>query len=226
MAFKSKRVRANYRKKRMAKRRSPKAYMRPRATRDQATTMNKTVFYEDALTSGLLTASNGVLNFRLSQISDHITLTNVYDQYRINWVKVQIIPKTNVAGIAENKGVNTIPVTVPIPLPLVGLVGSAVDYDTNTAPASMAALCEYNNFKYTRGLDVHTRVLKPRPQTIWQSGGTTVQSPVFTRENPWIDCVKPDVDHLGLRFIIEDSDTALVTYDIMVKYNLSFKNVH
>lgn len=180
------------------------------------TTINKTIFREDFITTGLLSSTGGVINVKASLINDISTLQNVYDQYRINYVTVSFIPKLNVAGITAG------PTT-----PLVGLFGSCIDYDTSTAPTTMAQIADYNNFQFTRGLDIHKRVFKPRPQTQFLVGATAVASPFMTtKNNPWIDCTQPDVDHLGLRWIVEDADTAGIVYDLMIKVNISFKNIH
>lgn len=182
----------------------------------QETTFNKTVFREDFVSSGLLSDVFGVINFKASLISDFGTLAQVYDQYRINYITVTFIPKTNVAGVTNTGGA----------VPLVGLFGSAIDFDTSTARTAMSQLAEYNNFKFTRGLQTHSRTFRPRPQTIFQAGALTTPNAYFGSTNPWIDCNQADVDHYGLQFGIADSNVELVTYDLMIKVNISLKNVH
>jgi len=181
------------------------------------TTLNKTVFREDFITTGLISNTTGVMNVKASLINDISSLVAVYDQYRINYVTVTFIPKYNMMGVTNAGGGR----------PMSALFGSCIDYDTGTAPTSMAQIADYNNFKFTRGLSIHKRTFKPRPQTTYLVGATNVSSPFMTTtNNPWIDCNQPDVDHYGMRWVVEDTDVESVVYDCMIKINISFKNIH
>lgn len=185
---------------------------------DAMTTINKSRLYENNVTTSPISTTTGVLVITASMITDFATLAGVYDQYKINYVTATWVPKYNMAG-----AVTMAPTATPVQ-PWMSEFGSAIDYDTGTAPAGMGTLAEYNNFKWTRGMDVHKRVLKPRAQTAIQSGNSFISNPLFNQ--PWIDCTSPDVQHLGIRYAVGPCPGADMKYDLLLKFNISFKNTH
>lgn len=190
-------------------------------------TVNKSYFIEDALTSQLTGAVYLGLDFKLSDISDYTFYQNVYEQYRINSVKVTLVPKVNAIGATPTVG--AIPSLLSYS-PQCGLLGTAIDFDQGTINSpftTMSQMVQADTFKFTRGTDLHTRTFKPGCMTALSNTAngtlTTGGAPVYGQ---WIHMGAPSVPHYGLRIMVEDSDVIALSYDIIIKYNISFKCTH
>ena len=111
----------------------PVRYLRPKPT--QMITIKKTRLFEDLFTTQLLSSVTGCITFEPSYIGDWSTLTAVYDQYRIESVKFTLVPKINAIGatVPGNNGA----------MAFSGLVASAIDYDTDSAPADISTVLNY-----------------------------------------------------------------------------------
>lgn len=173
-------------------------------------TYKRSVFTEDFITSDLIGQVAGALSFKLSDISTFTSMQALYDQYRINNVTVTFIPKTTVYTNTTATALNS---------PAVGLFGSCLDFDSGQTPINMQDLANYDTFKWTRGTDVHKRYLKPRVQIT--AGNVAAFS---TNGQQWIDCGSPSIPHFGVRWVAEDAETNKITYDLIVKYDISFRN--
>jgi len=178
-------------------------------------TFTKTQFSEDFIASAFLGATSGQFTFALSNLAKATELRGLYDQYRINWVKVDIIPKTNVYS-----AVNGTTGAISVSAPEAGLFGTAIDYDGGLTSPSMQTLADYSTFKWTRGTNVHSRIFKPKP-AITVGGVNAGVAP----GDMWIDCGSPSVLHYGLGFCVEDSEQVTLKYDVCIKYNISFRSV-
>jgi hypothetical protein len=100
---------------------------------------------------------------------------------------------------------------------------TVVDYDDATVPTSLDTLLQYQNIKRTRMNQTHSRYFKPMvPMGIGTLGGIQALN---AKRNVWLDCSNAAVDHYGLKLWFDTRGTAPVTYDVQVKYYLTFKNV-
>jgi len=187
-------------------------------------TITKTYMNENFAISDNTSGTNGyVVDFRAIYISDYNTLAGVFDQYRINSVKVYLIPKLNSNAPVPSTTSGTY---IGVINPNVGILTSVIDYDSSATPVSTSQMMEYPGAKFTRGLQTHYRSFKPKVNLLQQtSAGTSVISQQ-SGSNPWIDCTTGDVSHRGMRFTIENSSQTSVLYDLVVKMNISFKCVH
>lgn len=145
--------------------------------------------------------SNAVV-FRLSDIPNSSEFIGLYDQYKINAVKVQVIPRINSAEIAQ----------------AVSQVASVIDYDDSVVPANMNTLVQYQNFKLTQGTKIHSRYLKPKISIPTTGAGTMVA------KSQWLDVATPDVPHYGIKYGFPQTPNAQ-TFDIKIDFYLAFKNV-
>jgi len=163
-------------------------------------------FYALAAGAGAVGAAR---QFNLSQVPNRTEFTNLYDQYQIKGVKISLIPRFTEAlstGTAQT----------------IGNMWSCLDYDDASTPTSIDTLLQYQNVKRTRTNQVHSRFLKPAvAREVFNTGIATAYSP---QKNVWLDCTSDTVEHYGIKFWF-DSTPAGVTYDIVIKFYLAFKNV-
>lgn len=160
-----------------------------------------------AIATGVTGASG--LNFKLSDLPNYTEFTALYDQYQIRAIKIQLIPRFTESAAATSTQA-------------IGNMWSVIDYDDSGAPGALNDLLQYQNVKRTRTNQMHSRYFKPKvADEVFGSGVATAYS---AAKNVWLDCNNPVVEHYGIKFWF-DATTAGVTYDMMVKMYLAFKNV-
>lgn len=184
---------------------------------NKTVTLVKSAFREDAITTSLLSPTYYGVDFKLSEISDYLSIQQLYDQYRINWVEVTLLPKINSTG----------QVTVTTGLTQSGAVATACDFDSSVilnTSSSMASMTEYSSFKLTRGTSLHKRKLVPASISAVSNtaNGSMVMGGVPQRQ-VWLDTQQPNVPHYGLRVFVEDSEAYTYSYDIIIKYCISLR---
>lgn len=160
----------------------------------------------------------GAMVFTLSSIPNVTDFTHLYDQYKINGVKVSFIPRGTNSDIGN-------PISSP------GYTGqsvgvfSALDYDDNNSPTSIQQLCEYQNMKMTRSHQVHTRYLKPRLLATGPLNSTGTTANTMVRKPTWIDCTDTLVPHFGVKYCLQQAPNVAQQFDVKVDYYLAFKAV-
>lgn len=146
----------------------------------------------------------GTYNFSLGDLPTYTEFTSLYDQYKINAVKLTFIPRqtmSNSTATAFN-GDNT------------ARFFSAIDYDDGTPPTSVDALREYQTARWSRLLRTHKRfIYKPR---IVDTSNYII--------SPWMSTSAPNANYFGLKVAIEPTGVAF-TFGVEAKLYLSFKNV-
>lgn len=186
--------------------------------------MIKNVFLEDYFAAPLLTGNGYNLVFKVNDITNWSNIAAIYDQYKINWVSVAILPKVTAAtGSTIASGT-----TVPSTQVQCGLIHTAIDYDLGgyvTTAASGAALAVYDTYKYTRGTNVHKRVFKPQAADVivLAPGGSTSTAGMLSR-NMWIDSSQGALQHYGLKIFIDDWESFGCNIDVVIKYSISLRN--
>lgn len=154
----------------------------------------------------------GALTFSLSNLVNVSDFANLFDRYRITFVKIKvrlaIDPSAQAAATAR--------------FPRIWWVH---DFDDSNTPASIAELRE--NGKYREAaLDPHRPVVfKIRPSTLSLVYRTAVSSSYEPRWKSWIDMANTDVPHYGIKFGIDDlTNTAYrVTFEQQIWFQC--KNV-
>ena len=146
--------------------------------------------------------------FNLSQVPGVTEFQNLYDQYKINCIKVMFLPQMteNISlGSVNNPAANA-------------RFFSTIDYNDSTPPTSVDDLRQYQSVKMTPCLKIHKRVIfKPK---IVDSSGYTV--------SPWLNTTNINTNYYGLKVALEpmaSSSTTTMTYNIEAKFYLSFKTV-
>lgn len=172
-----------------------------------------------SISQGLLPINLGV-EFRFRDIPQFGTLSNIWDQYRINKIVFMLIPMANVNAVGSVSTLNH------------GVVASVIDYDNAGQPLSALDQYEqYTNCKVTpvvRGAK-HTRIFRPRINIGTQTQGGALLAGV-NKGKQWIDCSLPDIVHNGIKLYIDPFPTATPgaaqTWQVFAKYYVSFRNIH
>lgn len=150
------------------------------------------------------------LKFNLSQLPNHSEFTSLFDSYRINMVKVELIPQFDNANVGSITSTNVISQNY-----------SVLDYDDIAVPTSMDTLMQYQNLKRTPSTKVIKRLIKPRFATeMFNTGIATAYGP----RRGWIDCNYDTVEHYGMKFGFT-SNPQSQKYGLKATYYLAFKNV-
>lgn len=129
----------------------------------------------------------GALTFKFNQIPNYTEFTNLFDEYRINMIKVEFVP--NFTGSDVN------PATTAVAVPNFHTV---IDHDSAASPANLDELLQYPNYKRTRGQSIHKRIW--RPTVTLDVEGTVSASAKFKQ---WINCALPALDHYGIKYFVD-----------------------
>lgn len=188
--------RALIRRKRMA-RRPPGVY---RFIRSQ--------YYLGAVVGSTLTDTFGGIYFRLIDVPGSSEFTSLFDQYRIDKVRVRFMPRANSAEVGTNQG-------------MVKLF-TAIDYDDISPAASIQDLLQYQNCRFQPTTRMSSRTLKPKHAVeVYQSAVSTG----YGMRTGWLDVANPSVQHYGIKWALQQLPAGAQTFDLHIQYHLSFKNV-
>lgn len=150
------------------------------------------------------------LKFNLSQLPNHHEFTNLFDSYKINMVKVELIPQFDNANAGSSTSTNVISQNY-----------SVLDYDDIAVPTSMDTLMQYQNLKRCPSTKVMKRLIKPRiASEIFNTGIATAYGP----RRGWVDCNYDTVEMYGIKFGFT-SNPQSQKYGLKATYYLAFKNV-
>jgi len=150
------------------------------------------------------------LSFQLSDIIGVGNYTAIYDQYRINKIKLFIIGETQVA--------------LPATGPAYGDYISVIDYDdADTAYSSANELLAFATSRVHRAGCSDTISFVPRvAQGTWQG---TLTPGGMAPKMQWLDCAYPGVYHYGYKSCTTQStSTNINAWTIYAQYFIEFKN--
>lgn len=226
--------RKNYRKKRgkrNMRRRGKRWGRRPRKYRVSRWGISKYnihKFRRMGRSSNLALAANlgsvaKAFNFNFAEIVNNTEFTNLYDQYRIDFVTVSIAwsPKTTIALAPNN-----------LAQPLYPIIYYCKDYDDNAVPTSLTSFKEKGNLRHFRLLPnrIHKIHVKPAVQKmlinqIGVPGAAITFADVSTGPvwNKKVDCNNPTLPHLGLKMMCEyvNATSALGGLNFEVMYHFT-----
>lgn len=151
-----------------------------------------------------------VWQFKLNDLPGISELISLYDQYKINAVKVQFIPQSNIHAFDGE--------TIPFFM-------SVIDYDDSTNLGGINDAYEYESLKTTNAFQYHSRYLKPRFMNLG-TNTAGVNVPINARRG-WISTAQSSIVHRGVKSVIDTSSDIDVDMWFRVKttYYLSFRNV-
>lgn len=151
------------------------------------------------------------LNFQLNNLANATEFTNLYDQYCIKGIKIDFIPRCTEA--------------MPNNPNLIGNLWSVIDRDDSTAPVNINTVLQYQNLKRTQHTDVHSRYFKPSVAAEFFATG--IATTYGEKKNQWLDCTNDTVEHYGIKLWTDGLPVGApaISYDVVIKFYLAFKNV-
>lgn len=182
----------------------------------QKTGDNRVVTVVKLVDKGAITSSTSVdtlggFAFSLSDLNEVTSFTNLFDQYKIIKIQVELIP-----------------LTIPATMNATGAFYStallmAIDYDDSGTPASLQVVKNYQN----------VRIIPPGTQRVYKfafephmalaaySGSFTSYANLKPR---WIDASSTGVVHYGLKYGVATS-AVQVQFQVLTRYVVQFRNV-
>lgn len=155
----------------------------------------------------------GNFQFNLANVSNATTFQNLFDQYRIDAIRMTIKPQNNAVGLVTNSTTTLVPLYV------------VIDYDNVSNLTTVASALAYQNCVVLEPGESVVRDFQPRIAMAAYSGAFTSFANV---EPMWIDSASPSVQHYGVKFLIPGvaaAQTILQSWDITFEYYLSFKSL-
>ncbi len=151
----------------------------------------------------------GSLGFTASLLPNASSWSAVFDRYRIRSVDVSFYP-TNVQ-INEGGTLTNAP-----------LFHTAIDFDDDATPTSVAQLQRYSTYAGTIATSGIRRHFVPRSARLQYLSGV---SSGYAEEDieTWRDCAYMNIPHYGIKYALEPCGTANVyRYDISIKLVVEF----
>jgi len=146
------------------------------------------------------------LSFNINSLDNFSSLANVFDQYRIDEIEVQLV-----SGVTEET----------ISSSSVGTLYSAVDVDDATVPTTIAQLGGYSSCVMSDATVSHFHRWVPQFAVATYSGAFTS----YGASKGFIDCSSPNVQHYGLK-VGNTSGSATYTLQALIQYTVTFQSLH
>jgi len=215
---------------RRAPRRRVRLYRRKTITRRRMNTRRKSNqhFFKRSFTSSITILKSGNTSgcnvFTLNQLPNYTEFSNLFDQYRVNGVKYEFIPRFNSIDQAAATG---------------GEFYTAIDRTDNDAPASLNDMLEYQSLRKTPLTRRHVRYYKPGvPTAVYMSvddpNNSVAALSSAPKLSPWLstDATGPSsttslgIEHLGLKYWCSQTNAAAnTTMDVICTAYLQFRTV-
>lgn len=160
------------------------------------------------------------LAFRLSDVPGYTDFTNMYDQYRLRAVKLNLLPIGNVSS-SNTTGSPTGPAG-NYAIRCFSAFDSNHDSIGITGATAVQQIQEYQNSKWTPYNRIHKRYFKPKVVFATTAGGTAAAN--MAGKQPWLQCANPSANHYGLPVVIDDSGwpAGSLLYKIEATYYMQF----
>lgn len=212
--YKRKRTSRNYpRKRRRIFRRRLRV---PRGVRAGKSHMFKRVSEAPPLVLGWNGPTTWAYAFQLADLPNVSEFVNLFDQYRVNKLKVMIVP--NFTGLDAgflpfgndgrqaltpfpNDPLNWKQVVWPNGLPN---IHSVIDYDS-AAVNDLSQLMQHRTYRMTRGNRIHTRYWTPAVSlgTNCSTSQNSVTEPTAQKFKQWLGTDATCVPHYGIKLLID-----------------------
>jgi hypothetical protein len=146
----------------------------------------------------------------------------MYDYYRINYVKILLIPRWSGTDMSYDGGAGNQNVSAPILM-------SIVDTDGGVPPTTEDGFLQYPGCKITRGAKTHTITLRPCVQQDIAGGNTTK-----SKTRTWLDMSAPSTVHQGATVFnpvltMQDGSTPTASmslhYEVILEMSFSCKGL-
>lgn len=200
-------------RKRVPKRKVAKRSMMIKSRNQRVYNFKRSFYVSNYISSTSAADTPAAVSFALNGVPNAAEFTGLYDQYRINAIKLRLMPRGNSSelGPATGGGICSL--------------FSVIDYDDASVPTGgVNQLVQYQSLKVTRSDREHVRYFKPRINVgAINSVAGGIQNKVNTKG--WLDCDVSTTDHYGLKFVLERTPTGTCIYDAIVTMYMSFRNV-
>lgn len=174
----------------------------------------KRTYQGSEITVNNVSAITGGLDFKLNQLPSYSEFTALFDEYRINGIRFEIVP------LFTSDDLN--PASTFLTLPNMHTV---IDYDDSTTPADLNEMLQYPNRRMTRGNVKHVRYWKPKiASTVWNAGVASG----YGATRMWIDCSNPGVSHYGLKWATDGNfgtGSQSITYKTYITMYIACRGV-
>lgn len=200
-------------RKRVSKRKISKRKMVVSRPQPRTYNFKRSFYVSNWISSTSAADTTAGYSFTLAGLPNASEFTSLYDQYRINAVKLRLMPRGNSSELNSATGGG------------ICSLFSVIDYDDAAAPTGgVNQMVQYQSLKVTRSDKEHVRYFKPRINVgAINSVAGGVQNKMNTRG--WIDCDVSTTEHYGLKFVLERTPTGTCIYDAIVTLYMAFKNV-
>jgi hypothetical protein len=168
--------------------------------------VSQSLVLANAVVTSVALATFATFSFTLSVLDQVSSLVAVFDQYRIDEIEFWLFPH-----LSSNNAASGNP----------GLLATVVDYDDTNALTTFAQALDYTNCVTSSGLMGHYRRFRPHVATAAYSGAFTSFA---NEERKWLDAASPGIIHYGIK-TASATTSSVETYDAIVRYHVSFRNV-
>lgn len=193
-----KKSKGSFRKRRRfrSKRWTPTSIMRVKQITDLA-----------LFTSSITLDTGKAYSITLANFDGVADFSSMFDQYRIVHCKVTVRPEQNMAiNVASAVGASII---------------SAVDYDDDTSPPSVASLRQFQTAKEHDNYKPFSLSFVPHCAYALYGGAFTKFGNIA---HPWCDMANTDIKHYGFKFVIPVTQVVQI-WTVELEAHLEFKNV-
>jgi hypothetical protein len=178
---------------------------------------------EVGLTSGSIVAvpttnTLGTISVELGDFVQASAFATIFDQYRIEKLHFRLTPDTNVRDDSQAASPNQ---SVPF-------LAVVVDHDDASAPASFAALQEYDNVETATGWEGLSVELTPSVTPAIFASGAFNAYEVVPSDRMWLDIANTTCPHYGIKFgvtALQATSTNNWLWSVQCWVQVSFKNV-
>lgn len=169
---------------------------------------------EAAITASNSAAVTSQLVFVLSNLDIYSAVSAVWDQYRIDCIRLTIVPDQNAIPLETNSSVSLVQMYV------------VIDYDDGNALATANAAKKYDNCAIVEPAESLCRQFQPRAALAAYSGAFSSFGNVG---GLWIDMASPSVQHYGVKIYVPQAtvaQTLLQSWKVEIEYWVSYRAVY
>jgi len=156
---------------------------------------------------------SGNFTFALNNLDQVTSFTGLFDQYRIDAIRISIVPQNNAIGLVTNT-------TTTLPS-----LYCVLDYDNATNLATAAAARQYDNCIELAPAESLERTFQPRLALAAYGGAFTSYGNLAPQ---WIDSASPGVIHFGVKYYVPAATAGQVllpTWTTIIEYYVSFRSI-
>jgi len=158
------------------------------------------------------------IGFNLADLPQASTYTSLFDQYRVEKIKVHFIPRSNALQVQNTASPNGA-------VPIAYLV---VDRDDASAPTTLSEVQQYDNAVAFTGRHYACVELVPSITPASYASGAFSGYLVKDSDSSWIDAANTNVTAYGIKGCVSGLSTSTTSswvWDIIAEYIVSFRKV-